>query len=91
MITVEWILEEMINVVPHTLSSFYLDRVAAEVNESVENIGARRLHTVMERIMEDISFNCDQYNDKDYVITEDYVKQNLSDMLLKTDLSRFIL
>jgi ATP-dependent HslUV protease ATP-binding subunit HslU len=66
-------------------------RVAAEVNSQVENIGARRLHTVIERIMEDISFNCDLYKDKKVVLDEEDIKKHLGDMLLKTDLSRFIL
>lgn len=66
-------------------------RVAAEVNAQVENIGARRLHTVLERIMEDISFNCDKYKGTTVVVEEEDVKRHLGDMLLKTDLSRFIL
>jgi len=66
-------------------------RIAAEVNETVENIGARRLHTVVEKIIEDTSFNCDRLTGKDVVIDENYVKEHLGDMLLKTDLSKFIL
>jgi len=66
-------------------------RVAAEVNAQVENIGARRLHTVLERIMEDVSFNCDKYKGQSVVLEEEDVKRHLGDMLLKTDLSRFIL
>lgn len=57
----------------------------------VENIGARRLHTVLERIMEDISFNCDKYKNQTVELGEEDVKKYLGDMLLKTDLSRFIL
>jgi ATP-dependent HslUV protease ATP-binding subunit HslU len=66
-------------------------RIASEVNRTVENIGARRLHTVIERITEDISFNCDQYVGQEVIIDENRVKQSLGDMLLKTDLSKFIL
>jgi len=66
-------------------------RVAAELNETVENIGARRLHTVLEKIVEDVSFNCDKYQGKTFVIDADYVRKHLGEMLVKTDLSRFIL
>eukprot|EP01119_Soliformovum_irregulare_P006771 TRINITY_DN19198_c0_g1_i1.p1 TRINITY_DN19198_c0_g1~~TRINITY_DN19198_c0_g1_i1.p1 ORF type:complete len:382 (+),score=126.70 TRINITY_DN19198_c0_g1_i1:324-1469(+) len=66
-------------------------RVASEVNDTVENIGARRLHTVVERIVEDYSYNCDRFHGQEVVITEQYIKEHLGDMLLKTDLSKFIL
>jgi len=66
-------------------------RIAAEVNKTVENIGARRLHTVLERIVEDASYNCDKYAGQKIVIDAAYVNKHLGDMLLKTDLSRFIL
>jgi len=64
-------------------------RMAYEVNSQVENIGARRLHTIIERIVEEISFNCDSV--KDAVIDVDLVKNRIAPMLTKTDLSRFIL
>lgn len=57
----------------------------------MENIGARRLHTIIEKIMEDISFNCDKYNDQEVVVEEADVRKHLVDMLKKTDLTRFIL
>ncbi len=92
--------------------------LAAEINSSIENIGARfvsssfipsffhsftfvslkftqslkrRLHTVIEKIMEDISFNCDKHVNEPVVITPEKVKEHLSPMLKKMDLSRYIL
>lgn len=67
-----------------------ISRLAAEVNQTIENIGARRLHTVIEKIIEEISFNCDNHNGK-VIITPDQVESKLRPMLKKTDLSRFIL
>jgi len=64
--------------------------VAAEINESVENIGARRLMTVIERIVEDISFNCDSQDDV-VVIDKAYVQERVADLQKQIDLNRFIL
>lgn len=64
-------------------------KLTSEVNETVQNIGARRLHTVLERILEDVSFECP--TGKQVVIDVPQVRQHLSDMLLKTDLSRYVL
>lgn len=66
-------------------------RVAAEVNDTVENIGARRLHTVLERVVEDVSFHCHLYAGQKFVVDAEYVRGHIGDMLLKSDLSRFIL
>jgi ATP-dependent HslUV protease ATP-binding subunit HslU len=65
--------------------------VAAEVNTNVENIGARRLYTVIERIVEDISFNAPDWKGQTVTIDAPSVKGSLGDMLLKTDLSKFVL
>lgn len=65
--------------------------IAADVNESIENIGARRLHTIMEKLMEDISFKAGDGSMKKVSIDEKYVKQYLNDISKDTDLSRFIL
>ena len=68
-----------------------LAKIAAEVNESVENIGARRLYTVMERVFEDLSFNApDKAGDK---ITVDaaFVEQHLGELSRSTDVSRYVL
>jgi len=64
--------------------------LAADVNRTVENIGARRLHTIIEKIVEDVSFNCDLYKDK-VVITADIVKERLLPLMKKADLSKFVL
>jgi ATP-dependent HslUV protease ATP-binding subunit HslU len=67
-------------------------RMAAELNKSVENIGARRLHTVMERIMEEISFNAAEVEPGTKVVVDkQLVQDRLKDVTMKTDLSRFIL
>ena len=67
-------------------------KMAAELNKSVENIGARRLHTVMEKIMEEISFQAaEEQEGSKVVVTKDVVQDRLKDVTMKTDLSRFIL
>ncbi|MCB1783599.1 MAG: ATP-dependent protease ATPase subunit HslU [Alphaproteobacteria bacterium] len=66
-------------------------RLAFEVNESVENIGARRLHTVMEKLLEDISFTASDKGGEKITITADYVRENVGELAKSTDLSRFIL
>jgi ATP-dependent HslUV protease ATP-binding subunit HslU len=65
--------------------------IAAEMNHTVENIGARRLHTVMERIMEEISFNADEKSGETITIDKELVQERVGDMLKKQDLTRFIL
>ena len=68
-----------------------LAKLSAEVNASVENIGARRLHTIIEKVLDDISFNAsDRAGDK-IIIDEKYVNENLGDLVKDTDLSKFIL
>ncbi len=66
-------------------------RLAAEVNQKTEDIGARRLHTVLERILEDLSFQAPNVEDKTFTVTADYVREQLSDIARDEDLSRFIL
>jgi ATP-dependent HslUV protease ATP-binding subunit HslU len=65
--------------------------MAYEANESMENIGARRLHTVMEALLDDISFNASDTQDKEITIDKDYVRQRLSEILEDINLSRYIL
>lgn len=65
--------------------------IAAEVNDNVENIGARRLHAIMEKILEDVSFNANEYSGQTFTITSDYVNEKLADMRKTSDLSRFML
>ena len=65
--------------------------LAWQVNEGTENIGARRLHTVMERLLEPLSFGADENSGEQVLIDADYVNSHLSDLVSNTDLSRFIL
>ena len=67
-------------------------KTAALLNRTIENIGARRLHTVMERIMEEISFQAAEMEEGfEVVVTKEMVKDRLSDVLATSDLSRYIL
>lgn len=66
-------------------------RVATEVNRTLENIGARRLHTIIERIMEEISFDAAEQAGETIVIDEAMVQERVSNMLIKSDLSKYIL
>ncbi|HEX5644513.1 MAG TPA: ATP-dependent protease ATPase subunit HslU [Erythrobacter sp.] len=66
-------------------------RIAAQVNESVENIGARRLQTVMERLLEDISFEAEEHTGEKVMIDAAYVRERLADLAGNTDLSKYIL
>ena len=65
--------------------------MASEVNATVENIGARRLHTIIERILDDISFTATDRAGEKIIINSDYVKKNLDELVKDTDLSKFIL
>ena len=65
--------------------------MASEVNATVENIGARRLHTIIERIQDDISFTATDRSGEKITINSEYVKQNLDELVKDTDLSKFIL
>jgi len=65
--------------------------MASEVNATVENIGARRLHTIIERILDDISFTATDRSGEKITINSDYVKKNLDELVKDTDLSKFIL
>ena len=66
-------------------------RIAAEVNASSENIGARRLHTVMERLLEEVSFEASEMGGAHVAITAEYVRERLQGILDDEDLSRYIL
>lgn len=68
-----------------------LAEIAAEVNTTVENIGARRLHTLMEKVLEDISYEASDKPGETIVINEKFVRDNVGDIAQNTDLSRFVL
>jgi ATP-dependent HslUV protease ATP-binding subunit HslU len=65
--------------------------IAAEVNQNTENIGARRLHTVMERLLESLSFDAPEMADREVTIDAAHVRAKLSDIVKDEDLSRYIL
>ncbi|CAG4885236.1 molecular chaperone and ATPase component of HslUV protease [Georgfuchsia toluolica] len=65
--------------------------IAFQVNEKTENIGARRLHTVMEKLLEEISFNAGRHGAETHVIDAAYVNERLSDLADNEDLSRYVL
>ena len=66
-------------------------KISAEVNASIENIGARRLHTVMERLLDDISFKATDKSGETVVIDKAYVKEHVGKLAADQDLSKFIL
>ena len=68
-----------------------LAQISAEVNSSVENIGARRLHTIIEKVLDDISFNATDKAGETVTIDKKYVNDNLGNLVKDTDLSKFIL
>ena len=68
-----------------------LAHIAAEVNRSVENIGARRLYTVMERVFEELSFSAPDRSGEKVTVDADFVEKNLGDLSRSADLSRYVL
>ena len=65
--------------------------LAADVNSRAENIGARRLHTIMETLLEELSFEADEHAGETIVITSDYVDERLKNIVENQDLSKYIL
>ena len=68
-----------------------LARIAAEVNDRTENIGARRLHTVMERLLDEVSFDANDLAGRKIVVDPEYVRRRLEGVIADEDLSRYIL
>ena len=68
-----------------------LAKISAEVNSSVENIGARRLHTIIEKVLDDISFNATDKAGETITVDKKFVQENLGNLVKDTDLSKFIL
>ena len=68
-----------------------LATLAVDINTSIENIGARRLHTILERVLEEISFSASDRKGQAIKVDADYVKMNTSELSKDTDLSKFIL
>ena len=69
----------------------YLADVAVKLNSTVENIGARRLQTVMERVLDEISFVAPDKSGEKLTIDAEYVRKHVGDLAANTDLSRYIL
>ena len=65
--------------------------LAAEINQGVENIGARRLHTVLEKLLEEISFEASERSGESIIIDAEMVTVKLSDLVRNSDLRKFIL
>jgi ATP-dependent HslUV protease ATP-binding subunit HslU len=68
-----------------------LARIAAEVNQSVENIGARRLYTVMERVFEELSFSAPDRSGEAVTVDAGFVEENIGALSRSADLSRYVL
>jgi len=68
-----------------------LAKIAADVNQSIENIGARRLYTVMERVFEDLSFDAPDKSGEQVTVDADFVETHLGELTRSTDLSRYVL
>jgi len=86
----EWTRAEFFREGSDALVNYYRF-LAEEVNAKSENIGARRLHTIMEKVLEDISFDADEHSGETITIDEAYVNKRLSDVVQDQDLSRYIL
>ena len=65
--------------------------IAADVNERMENIGARRLHTILERLLDEVSFAAPEMHGQEVAIDAAYVRDRLAPILKSEDLSRYIL
>ncbi|MFH1092227.1 MAG: HslU--HslV peptidase ATPase subunit, partial [Pseudomonadota bacterium] len=65
--------------------------MACQVNQETENIGARRLHTIMERLLEDVSFEAPDIGPAQIKVTAEYIRERLKDVVENSDLSRYIL
>ena len=65
--------------------------IATEVNSTVENIGARRLHTIIERVLDEISFTATDRAGEKITVDSKYIQENIGELVKDTDLSKFIL
>jgi len=74
---------------PESISK--IAEISVEINERNENIGARRLHTILEKLLEDISFSAPDMQDKNIVIDAEYVDTKLKTIIEDRDLSKYIL
>jgi len=82
---------EKVNLIFETDGIDKLAELATEINENIENIGARRLHTIMEKVLEDISYNASDTGPQTIHINKKFVEENLEELIKSQDLSKFIL
>ena len=82
---------ENVNLVFEESALREIARYALLANEKTEDIGARRLHTVIEKVLEDINFEADEYAGKDFIINEAYVKSKLDDIVENEEITKYIL
>ncbi|MCH2037515.1 MAG: ATP-dependent protease ATPase subunit HslU [Rickettsiales bacterium] len=82
---------EGVDVIFHDDGVERIAQIAADLNKSVENIGARRLHTIMEKLMEEVSYDANEMNGVTVEVNTKYVDDRIGDLTEKADLSRFIL
>ena len=68
-----------------------LAKLSTEINATVENIGARRLHTIIEKVLDEVSFTASDKAGQKIKINKEFVSKNLGDLVKNTDLSKFIL
>ncbi len=68
-----------------------IEKLSQKANEQTEDIGARRLHTVLEKVLEDISFEAEEYKGKEFIVTKELVHEKLDIVVENDDLSRYIL
>lgn len=68
-----------------------MSAIAEDVNNRAENIGARRLHTIMEKVLDEINFSADEHSGETFKIDADYVNGKLEGIVQNQDLSRYIL
>ena len=64
---------------------------AAEVNSAIENIGARRLYTILERVFEELSFSAPEKNGEKVIVNSDFVEKHLGELSRSVDLGRYVL
>ena len=88
---VELLKHDRVNLEFTTESIREIAKMADHVNRTIENIGARRLHTIVEKIVEDYSFNCEEYADKECVISSEQVRTAVTPMLKHHDLRKYLI
>ena len=84
-------MEDFVRILTEPKALDEIAHFAFRVNESTENIGARRLHTIMERVLDELSFDAPEKKGQQVTVDADYVRKMLTDIVKDQDLSRYIL